>query len=238
MSFSRHLACSVGSLLLALSGRTAESTASPLAATPGPAPDDPRIDQLQILPEHAVLKPGANQQLLVRAHFSDGRTEDVTRWAKYTAANASVTQVDDDGKVQVVGNGEGAITAWYLSRIAIASVTIPYTNKVSPAAFAKAPKRNFLDELALAKLQTLNLPPSPRCSDEEFIRRAFLDTIGVLPTAGEVRAFLAETGDGTSPLTSSLSPRRGEGGRRPGEGTASKRDQPTEPLLQRSEFVD
>src|SRR5207253_1029473 len=54
------------------------------AGTPGPTPDDPRIDQLQILPEHAVLKPGANQQLLVRAHFSDGRTEDVTRWAKYT----------------------------------------------------------------------------------------------------------------------------------------------------------
>src|SRR5207302_818837 len=109
------------------------------AGTPGPKPDDPRIDHLQILPEHAVLTPGANQQLLVRAHFSDGHAEDVTRWAKYTAANASVTQVDDDGKVQVVGNGEGAITAWYLSRIAIGTITVPYTNTIAPSVFARAP---------------------------------------------------------------------------------------------------
>src|SRR5437660_4208811 len=162
------------------------------AGTPGPKPDDPRIDQLQILPEHAVLTPGANQQLLVRAHFSDGHAEDVTRWAKYTAANASVTQVDDDGKVQVVGNGEGAITAWYLSRIAIGTITVPYTNSVAPAVFARASRRNFIDELVLEKLQALHLPPSPRCSDEEFVRRAFLDTLGALPTANEVRAFLAE----------------------------------------------
>ena len=208
------------------------------AGAPGPNSDDPRIERIEILPEHLVLKPAAGQQLIVHAWFSDGHSEDVTRWAKYSAANASVAQVDDNGKVQVVGNGEGAITAWYLSRIAIASVTIPYTNKVSPAAFAKAPKRNFIDELAIEKLQSLNLPPSPRCSDEEFIRRAFLDTLGVLPTAGEVRAFLAETGDGNSPLTPSLSPRRGEGGRRRGEGTASKRDQLIESLLQRPEFVD
>ena len=116
------------------------------AGAPGPNSDDPRIERIEILPEHLVLKPAAGQQLIVNAWFSDGHSEDVTRWAKYSAANASVAQVDDNGKVQVVGNGEGAITAWYLSRIAIASVTIPYTNKVSPAAFAKAPKRNFLDE--------------------------------------------------------------------------------------------
>src|SRR2546422_819624 len=106
--------------------------------TPGPKKDDPRIERIEILPEHLVLKPAAGQQLIVHAWFSDGHSEDVTRWAKYSAANASVAQVEDNGKVQVVGNGEGAITAWYLSRIAIASVTIPYTNKVSPAAFAKA----------------------------------------------------------------------------------------------------
>ncbi|PYL01887.1 MAG: S-layer protein [Verrucomicrobia bacterium] len=208
------------------------------AGTPGPKPDDPRIDQLQILPEHAVLKPGAHQQLLVRAHFIDGHTEDVTRWTKYTAANASVTQVDDYGKVQVVGHGEGAVTAWYLSRIAIGTITVPYTNAVAPAVFAKASRRNFIDQLVLEKLQSLNLPPSPRCSDEEFIRRAFLDTLGTLPSADETRAFLAEAGDGSSPLTPSLSPRRGEGGRRSGEGTASKRDQLIESLLARPEFVD
>ena len=50
----------------------------------------PRIQKIEILPEQALLQPGASQQLLVRATFSDGHTEDVTHWAKFNAANASV----------------------------------------------------------------------------------------------------------------------------------------------------
>ena len=91
-----------------------------------------------MLPEQVLLEPGATQQLLVRATFSDGHIEDVTHWAKFTAANASVTQVDDEGKVKVIGNGEGAITAWYLSRIAVATITAPYTNHVSPRDYSPA----------------------------------------------------------------------------------------------------
>ena len=56
-------------------------------------------------------------------------------------------------------------------------------NEVDPAIYAQAPRRNWIDDLVLEKLRELHLPPSPRSSDSEFIRRAFLDTIGVLPTA-------------------------------------------------------
>jgi len=198
------------------------------SGAPPPKADDPRIAKLEVSPEHATLQPGATQQLSVKATFSDGSTQDVTRWVKYTDANASVTAVDEQGSVKVQGFGEGAITAWYLSRIAIATVTAPYTNQVAPEIFAKAPKRNFIDELVLEKLRELNLPPSPRCSDEEFIRRAFLDTIGTLPTADEVRVFLSER-DG-SPLAAKKG--EGENERR------SKRDRLIDSLLGRPEFVD
>lgn len=180
------------------------------AGAPGPKKDDPRIERIEITPRQIVLKPGGAQQFSVRAFFNDGHAEDVTRWAKFTAANGSVTQIDDNGKVQVVGHGEGAITAWYLSRIDFATVSVPYTNEVSADIFAKAPRRNFIDELVVEKLQSLKLPPSPRCSDEEFIRRAFLDTTGTLPTAQEVREFLSKP----------------------------KRDELIETLLKRPEFVD
>jgi hypothetical protein len=179
----------------------------------GPAKDEARIVRIEILPDLVVLGAGASQQLMVRAHFSDGRVQDVTRWAKYTDANAAVTQVDETGKVKVMGHGQGAITAWYLSRIALATVTVPFTNKVPSQVWAKAPRRNFLDELILEKLRDLNLQPSSRCTDEDFLRRAFLDTVGVLPTADEARTFLAST-----------SPR--------------KRDELIEALLRRPEFVD
>jgi hypothetical protein len=183
------------------------------AGAPGPKPDDARIVRIEILPPHSTLKPGATQQLTVKAHFTDGRVQDVTRWAKYTSANETVSQIDDSGSVKVVGFGEGAVTAWYLSRIDIASVTVPYTNKVAPRIFAQAKRRNFIDELVLEKLQSLNLPPSLRCSDSEFIRRAFLDTTGILPSADEVRKFL-------------------------GDKSSRKRDKLIESLLSRPEFVD
>jgi Protein of unknown function (DUF1553)/Protein of unknown function (DUF1549)/Bacterial Ig-like domain (group 2) len=183
------------------------------AGSPGPKTEDPRIERIEVLPEQAVLKPDASQQLNVRAYFSDGHTEDVTRWVKYSAANASVATVDDNGKAQVVANGEGAITAWYLSRIAIATVTVPYTNALPAEVFAKAPRRNFIDERVLEKLQSLNLPPSPRSTDDEFMRRAFLDTIGTLPTSDETRQFLSRQ-------------------------SPNKRDELIESLLKRPEFVD
>jgi len=183
------------------------------SGAPGPKAEDVRIEKIEVLPDHVVLGEEQNQQLLVRATFSDGHTEDVTHWAKYNAANAPVAQVDDEGKVTVMGHGEGAITAWYLSRIATATVTVPFTNKVSASVFAKAKRRNFIDDLVLEKLASLNLPPSPRSTDSEFIRRIFLDTIGVLPTADETRAFLANRSSG-------------------------KRDELIEKLLQRPEFID
>jgi len=165
------------------------------AGTPGPKPDDTRIERIEILPPQVTLKPGMTQQILVRAHFNDGHSEDVTRWAKFTSADQTVSTIEENGQVKVVGHGEGAVTAWYLSRLAIATVSAPYEQKVPKSAFAKAVKRNFIDDIALQKLQSLNIPPSPRCTDSEFIRRAFLDTIGVLPTAEETRAFLGmETG--------------------------------------------
>jgi hypothetical protein len=183
------------------------------AGTLGPKPEDPRIVRIELLPSHVILEPNATQQLSVIAHFSDGHAEDVTRWTKYTSANETVSQVADNGQAKVVGFGEGAITAWYLSRIDIATITVPFTNNLAKSTFTHAKRRNFIDDLVLEKLQSLNLPPSPRCSDSEFIRRAFINATGVLPTAEETRAFLSDK-------------------------SSAKRDKLIESLLRRPEFVD
>src|SRR4029079_19375432 len=41
-------------------------------------------------------------------------------------------------------------------------------------------------------LRALRLPPSAQCTDAEFIRRAYLDATGILPTPEELAKFLAD----------------------------------------------
>jgi hypothetical protein len=50
-----------------------------------------------------------------------------------------------------------------------------------------------IDEKIQAKLQAEHVPASGRCTDAEFIRRAYLDIIGVIPPANRVKTFLAST---------------------------------------------
>ncbi len=47
-----------------------------------------------------------------------------------------------------------------------------------------------IDELVFAKLEELGIEPANLCSDGVFVRRAYLDVIGTLPTAEEARQFL------------------------------------------------
>ena len=76
----------------------------------------------------------------------------------------------------MVGPGEGAVVAWYASKIAIARITVPYGDG-EPAATAgelvdRRKPRNFIDEQVDRQLARLNLPASPACDDAEFVRRA------------------------------------------------------------------
>ena len=183
------------------------------AGAPGQKESDARIQRIELSPKHVVLKPGEQLSMKVTAFFSDGRSEEVTRWCKYTAGNNAVATVDENGLVKVSGHGEGAITAWFMSRLSIATVTAPFPEQLKPEVFSAMQPRNFIDERVLEKLRELNMPPSGQCTDGEFIRRAFLDTIGVLPTAEETRKFLTDK-------------------------TESKRDALIDQLLQRPEFVD
>ena len=160
---------------------------------PGPKKGDARLTSLAVSPPESRVKLGETLKITVRATFSDGQEKDVTRWAKFTSADETVASVDATGNVSIVGSGAGAITAWYSSRIVIARVTSPYSNNIPPAVFAQSPRANLVDELVLAQLQRLNLKPSPPTGDATFVRRAYLDTIGRLPTPAEVELFVNDS---------------------------------------------
>ncbi|MBS0260806.1 MAG: DUF1553 domain-containing protein [Planctomycetes bacterium] len=160
---------------------------------PAPRDDDATVTELEIFPRQAVLPMSATQQLLVRATYSDGRQRDVTRWAKYTSTESGVAAIDEQGKVTVTGRGEAAITVWFASRVTVGTISVPNEKTVPAEVFANSPRANFIDDLVLDKLRRLNLPPAGQASDSEFLRRSFVSTLGVLPTADEAREFLADS---------------------------------------------
>ncbi|QDT35708.1 DUF1553 domain-containing protein [Stratiformator vulcanicus] len=179
-----------------------------------PTKADTEVERIEVLPGRSIHTVGSKQDLVVIAHFSDGRAVDVSEWVIWSSSDEAVCSVDEHGTVTVIGPGEGAIVAWYSSKLAIARVTVPFEAVASAGDVVDTREPvNFIDEHVNRQLERLNLVASGPCSDASFIRRAYVDTIGLLPTSEEVRTFLADD-------------------------SVDKREQLIDELLERPEFVD
>lgn len=156
--------------------------------------NSPRITKLEVFPAEKQIYALANgtQQFAVTAHFSDGRTRDVTHLAAYETSNTSVATVDAYGLVTPRERGETVVLVRVLEHIE--SVSLMFVEDQPGFQWAAPPSNNYIDDLVNAKLQQLQFVPAKTCSDEEFIRRVYLDLLGVLPTVDETSAFLADTG--------------------------------------------
>jgi hypothetical protein len=178
---------------------------------------DPVLQRVEVSPSERLLGANQEQQLLVTAVYSDGSHRDVTRAAALSSNEDQIAAVDADGRIRTTDvAGEAAVMVRYMGQIAVSRITVPRssvqafrhsgiqgTDKSGPVFAdperpnARTPERlNFIDELVLRKLARLRIQPSPRCTDAEFVRRAFLDVIGTLPTQQETRAFLANRDPG------------------------------------------
>lgn len=153
--------------------------------------DAPRVTGVTVLPARVwAPKPEARQRLIVTATFSDGSTRDVTEQALFSGNDDAIAEVDADGRVTARRPGETAIMVRYLGQVSVARIAVlpPWQLPRSPT----PAKHNFIDEHVQAKLKALRVLPSDVCTDAEFIRRATLDTCGIIPTVEEVRAFIAD----------------------------------------------
>lgn len=181
------------------------------AGAPGLRENEPTVERLEVRAEKRQMAPGETQPITVTAKFSDGQSKDVTWLTQFFSNDETVLEVSPAGLVKCQRPGETAIRVHFQTLVDVALFTAPFPREVDPQQFTET--KNVIDPPVFQKLATLKIPPSPVCDDATFIRRAFLDSIGTLPTADEVRQFLAD-------------------------GAADKRARLVDQLLDRPEFID
>ncbi|MFM7842909.1 MAG: DUF1549 domain-containing protein [Planctomycetota bacterium] len=152
----------------------------------------PRCVKLEVYPPtgRVLKRPAHTQQLSVVAHFSDGSMKDVTPLASFSSSDTEVASVSEAGLVVGRDRGESAIVVRYLEFVQ--SCFITFVKDVPGFAWNNPPAANFVDEQVYAKLQQLKYLPSELSTDEEFLRRVYLDVIGITPTVEEATRFLAD----------------------------------------------
>ena len=160
-------------------------------ASGAPKPDAkaPEVTKVSVFPSKRLGGVGLKQQLRVDATYSDGTTRDVTAWAKYDSMDDGMLLVNGDGLVTVTGQGQAPVMVRFEGQAEISLFVIPYREAIELTGWTN---NNFIDELASAKFKELGIDPSPLCDDATFIRRAFLDAIGQVPTLEETTAFIAD----------------------------------------------
>ncbi len=152
---------------------------------------DPKVTGITIFPEHRVLPRQGKQQFAVYAHYSDDTVEDITRRAQYESNDTEIAVVDERGLVRTLGmSGEAAVMARYQGMVAVFRATVPLGVKTPQWSF---PEQSVVDRFTTKKWKELGLVPSELCTDEQFIRRVYVDITGTLPTPKQVLEFVGDT---------------------------------------------
>ncbi len=182
------------------------------AGAPKDSPEVAKPTSLEILPTQMVLEgEGAKQQMVAVAHYSDGTERDVTSQALFLTNNENSAAVSPAGLVTAAKRGEAFVMARFATfTVGSQAIVIPKDLKYE---FPNVPENNYIDGLVNNKLKKLRIVPSELCSDEVFLRRAYIDIVGQLPTASEHDRFVTDT-------------------------DAKKRDKLVDELLNRKEFVE
>ena len=167
---------------------------------------------VDLYPKTGVLNgKGSTQRMTVKAKYSDGTTRDVTHLALFLSSNDASAKIAPDGLVTAGDRGEAFVMARF-STFTVGSpmIVLPKDYQFS---FPATPEGNYIDTLVNNKLRNLRIAPSGVCSDEAFLRRVYLDMIGILPNPEEYARFM-------------------------GNSSPNKREELVDELLGRKEFAE
>lgn len=154
----------------------------------------PRLERLELIPGERVLAEAAPPQpLVVMGRLSDGTTRDMTDEVRFAVDDEAVVSLDE-GAAAPRGRGLTKITARAMGKTATAQLIV--IDRPADAAYPEVAPANFIDEHVFRKLRAVNVAPFPASGDRTFLRRVYLDAVGVLPAPDQVRRFLESADSG------------------------------------------
>src|SRR5262245_20652986 len=157
------------------------------AGAKGPDSALPAVVGIDVMPREAiVVEPQQSVELRVIARFADGSERDVTELAVYELTDG-IVRVDPIGHVSREQFGQTTIIVRYLT--AQMPVRLAFLPAKPDFVWTSPQPANYIDEHVFARLKQLQINPAEVCDDATFVRRAYLDALGVLPTAEEARSF-------------------------------------------------
>ena len=150
----------------------------------------PQVTGIALVPDKIVFtgKP-LKRPLQVVAKYSDGSTRVVNRLALYLTNNKATADIDDQGAVTAGKPGDTFVFARFARYTTGAEIIVLPKGRFK---WPKVQANNYIDELIYAKLKNLHITPSALATDEEFLRRAYLDLIGLAPTPEEYQRFMSD----------------------------------------------
>jgi hypothetical protein len=148
----------------------------------------PQVTAISLVPDKVVFEASNRKKpLQVVAAYSDGSTRVVNQLALYLTNNKTTADIDAQGVVTAGTRGDTFVFARFSKFTVGAEITVLPPGKFK---WPKTPSANYIDDLVYAKLRNLRILPSAPSTDDEFLRRVYLDLIGLPPTPDDYRRFM------------------------------------------------
>ncbi|MEW4454886.1 DUF1549 and DUF1553 domain-containing protein [Bremerella sp. JC817] len=153
--------------------------------------DAPKVEKIAIFPENPTVPlPGMTQQFAIYATLTNGEVRDVTADAFISSGDIEIATADDQGVLNLLRRGEAPVLARFDGAYVATTVTV--MGDRTGFEWTQQPQFNYIDQLVDEKLQRVKVQSSGLCTDDQFVRRIYLDLTGLPPTADEVRTFLED----------------------------------------------